>query len=357
MKQPLISVILPVYNGSLYLKEAIDSILKQTFTDFEFIIINDGSKDNSEEIIKSYKDYRIIYISQQNRGLAATLNIGIKLSKGKYIARMDQDDISLPVRFEKQIDFLEKNINYDLVGTWAKIFPDKTNKRFHKHPTDNIKLKYFLLFNNPFVHSSVMIRKSVFDKVGFYSEDKGRQPPEDYELWSRIARVSFIANIPEVLLFYREVSTGMSNDKFNPFLEKIKIISSENISFYCENQSDKNLILNFSTENNGFQPIVQQVRDEFLVNKEKVRNLIIKFIELYNYSDLKIDYNLRDFEKLLEVVTLNILKKNDISDNSILKNETKNTLDKIYITYIKKKNYKIVYLLKRFINKLTKIRI
>ena len=103
MRQPLISVILPVYNGSLYLKESIDSILNQTYTNFELIIINDGSKDNSEEVIKSYNDDRIKYLSQENRGLAATLNIGIKLTNGIYIARMDQDDISLPERFKKQI--------------------------------------------------------------------------------------------------------------------------------------------------------------------------------------------------------------------------------------------------------------
>jgi len=322
---PLISVILPVYNGALYLREAIESILNQTYTNFEFIIINDGSKDNSEEIIKSYNDNRIIYISQKNIGLAATLNIGIKISKGKYIARMDQDDISLPERFEKQIDFLEKNKDYDILGTWAKIFPDKTNKRFHKHPTDNIKLKYFLLFNNPFVHSSVMIRKSVFEKIGLYSEDKNRQPPEDYELWSRIARVSKIANIPEVLLNYREVSTGMSNDKLNPFLEKVKIISLENISYYC--------------------------------NKKIDIELIKEVVEIYNYGNKKPIFEFKKYIGLIEIVVESILKKNDNDKKSSLKEEKNNTLKRVYLNYIKRKNNNIIYILKRIIFKLIKIKI
>ncbi|HGF9542707.1 TPA: glycosyltransferase family 2 protein, partial [Acinetobacter baumannii] len=116
----LVSVVLPAYNAELYLKEAIDSVLSQTFTDFELIILNDGSIDRTEEIILSYNDSRIVYVkNEKNLGLIGTLNKGINLAKGKYIARMDADDICLPERFKKQVDFLEKNNEIDLIGTNA----------------------------------------------------------------------------------------------------------------------------------------------------------------------------------------------------------------------------------------------
>jgi glycosyltransferase involved in cell wall biosynthesis len=232
MPSPKISVIMPIYNGERYLSEAIESTLNQTFSDFEFLILDDGSTDRSSSIISGYNDPRIKVFSHANRGLAATLNRGIALAAGKYIARQDQDDLSLPERFERQITFLENNPRVGMVGTWAKIFEgsDETS-RVHDHPAKNYLLKFDLMFNNPFVHSSVMIRKTVLEQVGGYSTDKSRQPPEDYELWSRIARISDVANIPEVLHVYREVPHSMSRDGLNPFLERVVRISSENIAW------------------------------------------------------------------------------------------------------------------------------
>ena len=118
----LISVILPVYNGSEYLTESIDCILNQTYSNFEFIIIDDGSTDDSAAIIANYTDVRIRFYSQQNQGLASTLNRGISLANGNYIARQDQDDVSLPNRFAQQVAFLEANPEYGMVGTWAAIW-------------------------------------------------------------------------------------------------------------------------------------------------------------------------------------------------------------------------------------------
>lgn len=234
---------MPVYNGEKYLHEAIDSILNQTFLDFEFLIINDGSTDNSALIIKEYSDPRIIYYEQVNQGLAGTLNHGIGLSKGEYLARQDQDDISLPDRLEKQVDFLEAHPACGMVGTWAEILEiDKRAMRYHKHPHDNIILKFELLFDNPFVHSSVMIRKEVFQTIGIYSTDKSRQPPEDYEFWSRIARKYEVANIPEILQIYREVPRSMSRTGQNPFLDQVINRSIENLALITGRPiSDKNL--------------------------------------------------------------------------------------------------------------------
>lgn len=232
MSVPSVSVLFPVYNGAPYLKDAINSILNQSFDDFELIIIDDGSKDGSASIVQQFDDPRIRFFAQENIGLAATLNRTIKLSRGKYLARQDQDDLSLPKRFEKQVAFLETHQDHGMVGTWAEIWEGSNRtQRAHKHPTDSMFLKFELLFDNPFVHSSVMLRKTVFDKVGLYSTDKSRQPPEDYELWSRVARQFEVANIPEFLHIYREVPTSMSRNGINPFLDRVINISAENLAF------------------------------------------------------------------------------------------------------------------------------
>jgi hypothetical protein len=232
MKTPLISVLLPVYNGEQYLKASINSVLSQTFTDFECIIINDGSTDNSAAVAASLRDQRIRLYNQENIGLAATLNRGIDLARGKYVARQDQDDLSNPRRLALQANFMESHPDHALLGTRATIMVDDTpTDRVHDHPLDDSLVKLDLLFNNPFVHSSVMFRREAVLALGGYSMNPHRQPPEDYELWSRIARRWRVANLPERLLQYREVSGSMSRTGENPFLDKLLLICAENISF------------------------------------------------------------------------------------------------------------------------------
>lgn len=243
--KPLISVILPVYNGEKYLHESIKSILNQTFDNFELFIIDDNSQDSSIQIIKSYPDIRIrLKHNHKNLGLSATLNRGIKLSHGQYVARQDQDDIAYPTRLEKQATFLLSHPGYGMVGTWAHVWREneRTNN-YHKHPIDTMILKFFLLFQNPFVHSSIMLRREVFDHVGLYSTDSKRQPPEDYELWSRIARNYDVANIGEILQVYRETKMSMSRDEANPFDQRLLSISCENIAFASGRKSlDRDVI-------------------------------------------------------------------------------------------------------------------
>jgi glycosyltransferase involved in cell wall biosynthesis len=230
-KSPLVSVLLPVYNGADYVADGVKSILAQSYDNFELIIINDGSRDDSAKIVDQFTDARIRAYHQGNLGLAATLNRGIQLARGKYLARQDQDDLSLPQRFQKQVAFLEAHEEYGMVGTWAEIrSADKTAPKLHSHPSESLALKFDLLFDNPFVHSSMMIRKTVIDRVGGYTTDKARQPPEDYELWSRVARNFEVANIPEVLHIYRDVPSSMSKGAVNPFLENVMKISAENFS-------------------------------------------------------------------------------------------------------------------------------
>jgi len=229
---PKISVILPVYNSEKYLGEAIASILNQSFSDFELIILNDGSTDNSKNVIESFNDKRIVLVDQSNLGLAATLNRGIMMARGELIARQDNDDVSLPDRLEKQIEFLESNPHISLLGTAAEIIDEsgKSTGRYHKHSTDSTVLKFNLLFNNPFVHSSIVFRRSVLGLVGDYSTD-----PlffEDHNLWSRIARVSGVSNLNACLVKYRELTSSMSRST-QDYVKRVNRQSVNNILFYC----------------------------------------------------------------------------------------------------------------------------
>lgn len=208
---PKISVIMSVYNGEKFLEEAVLSVLNQTYKDFEFIIIDDGSTDSSLEMLGGFekKDERIRLVSRKNKGLTPSLNEGIKLAQGEYIARMDGDDISMPERFEKQLDFLEKNKEIALCGTWAINIDENGNEiGEYKTPTTHKEIKKMILFHNPFIHPSVMIRKSVFEKVGLYSEHF--KHIEDYELWTRVLAHFKTANIQEFLLKYRITGNGVT---------------------------------------------------------------------------------------------------------------------------------------------------
>lgn len=200
IKKPAVTILMPVYNGEKYLKEAIDSILCQTFTDFIFLIIDDGSTDNSFNIIKSYKDERIkLLINEKNLGLSKTLNIGIESSDSKYIARMDHDDISAPSRIEEQVKFMEAHPEIGMCGTWMMSFGAKSRTYLKKFPTKNVDIKAMLLFHNPIAHPTVMIKKNILEKHNLRYDDG----LEDYDLWERMSMFTDMANIPKVLHYYR----------------------------------------------------------------------------------------------------------------------------------------------------------
>ncbi len=198
---PAISVLMPVYNAEKYLNDAINSILSQSFTDFEFLIIDDGSTDKSPEIIKSFQDPRIVFIQKaSNTGLIDTLNFGVEQSKGKYIARMDADDISLKDRFLLQHKYLEENQDVLVLGTFYKIVG--TNQDTSGFPVSHNEVKVFTLTGCPVGHPTVLIRKEVFTVHGIWY-DQNYLHAEDYDLWVRILEVGKIENIPQVLLEYR----------------------------------------------------------------------------------------------------------------------------------------------------------
>jgi len=301
--QPLVSIVLPVYNGAPYLNESIDCILGQSHSKYELIIIDDGSTDDSAAIVTAYTDPRIRSYTQKNQGLAATLNRGISLAEGKYVARQDQDDVSLPDRLLKQVNFLETHSAYGMVGTWAEIWEEtKSTERFHKHPADNLSLKFDLLFDNAFVHSSLMIRKTVFDEVGGYCTDPNRQPPEDYELWSRVARKFRLANIPEVLHVYREMPRSMSRTGNNPFLQHLLKINVENLTWATGGRYSNQSLQDLAALVHGAYPqfsgktslpeLISIVREaaQFLCNQENAQHDAIQDKVLSRVNNLRYHY-------------------------------------------------------------------
>lgn len=200
ISKPKVSVIMSAYNEEDSIARAIESILNQTYKNFEFIIINDGSTDRTEKIIKEYqnKDKRIHLISKENTGLADSLNIGIKNSSGEYIARMDADDISDEKRLEIQVEFLDNNPEIALVGSWCYLIDLANNKKIEcRPPTSDKEIRRYMQKDNPFIHSSIMMRRSVIEETGGYELIKGM---EDYELWIRIAKNHKVANIPLFLI-------------------------------------------------------------------------------------------------------------------------------------------------------------
>jgi glycosyltransferase involved in cell wall biosynthesis len=209
---PLVSIVMSVYNGVKYIAESVKSILTQTYTNFEFIIINDGSTDGTREILESYQDERIVLIHQENMGLTKSLNKGIALAKGKYVARQDADDVSKSDRLEKQVAYMEAHPQVGLLGTRLEFIDDKGDVlRPSLLPTDNEVLQERLVRINQFCHASVLIRREALDKVGEF-RDYFRYA-QDYDLWLRIAEHYEIANLPDALVQYRELDDAISSEK------------------------------------------------------------------------------------------------------------------------------------------------
>lgn len=208
-KNPLISVIMPAYNAENFISEAIDSILNQTLSDFELVVINDGSTDKTLQIIENYakKDDRIVIISRENKGLIASRNEGIEMAKGKYIAKMDADDISFPERFEIQISFM-KNNNVDICGSRIILFSNDKIIREQSVPITDVDIKFTLMFMSALAHPTVMMDRKIFDNLKYQQY----RYAEDYKLWTDIALYGYkMRNLDMPLLKYRIHQEQVSN--------------------------------------------------------------------------------------------------------------------------------------------------
>ncbi|ODS41485.1 MAG: hypothetical protein A7315_06020 [Candidatus Altiarchaeales archaeon WOR_SM1_79] len=229
MANPKVTVLMSVYNGEKYLREAVDSILNQTFKDFEFLIINDGSTDRTAEILKSYHDLRInIITNEKNIGLTKSLNKGLKVARGEYIARMDADDISIPKRLEAEYAFLKSHPRVGVVSSDVHFIDKKSRKigtwKSCHTPED---LYYTLNFINCVAHSTIMFRKDVIREIGNYDETIIRA--QDYDLWCRLSKVTKIYKIQEVLVLFRKTKDNISHTFKNEQEKTANIIVKRNL--------------------------------------------------------------------------------------------------------------------------------
>ena len=223
----LISVVMAVFNGNLYTDAAILSILNQTYKNFEFIIIDDGSEPCIKELTMRYNDSRIRYYRNKlNMGLTHSLNKGIRLAKGKYIARMDSDDVSMPDRLEKQLAFLEKNRSVKLLGTFVrKIDENGLIIKDVKFPCNDKQIRRLIWHSNQFAHPSVMFDKDAIVKVGLYDEQYS--VAQDYDLWFRVIQRWNVANLDEYLLKYRQ-------SRFSITRRKVKLQSKAHLAILSD---------------------------------------------------------------------------------------------------------------------------
>jgi len=282
----LISVILPVYNSDLYIRDSIQSILSQTYSNFELLILDDGSTDKTLSIINEFQDERIkIFTSEMNYGIVYQLNKGIDNSKGEFIARMDADDISFPERFERQIDFLKKNRKIDVLGTYAEKFGDEIGLIDYKYNKPQ-QISFLLNFYCYMLHPTVMMRKTIFRK--FKYSDK-YPLAEDYGLWCSINNGKNLYILDEVLLKYRTHSaqTNKSDERLKiQFDSVLKVKKDIKFSGILGNFIYTNDINKISTDyfvKNSNNEIVKLSCIQFTYFKIKLKILKVKF---YFLTDL-----------------------------------------------------------------------
>jgi len=211
MNEKLISIGIPCYNAEKTIAKTIESIINQTYTDWELIIINDGSRDNSLIEIEKFCDNRIIVINRENKGLPASLNEIASLAKGKYLARMDSDDIMLPNRIEKQVEYLENNSDVNLLGGGIICIDDKENDIGERFAPKIIKTAY-QIFKGEIIFHPTIIGKTEWFKKNPYDENLIRS--EDFELWCRTADSAIIHNLQEPLIYYREYAENTTLSKY-----------------------------------------------------------------------------------------------------------------------------------------------
>ena len=244
---PKVTVLMSAYNDERYLGKAIESVLNQTFKDFEFIIIDDASTDSTKNIILSYKDPRIRFVeNKKNLGLTKSLNKGIKVARGKYIARIDADDTSLPKRLEEQVSFLDKHKEIVVVGSQIQVINMESNKTYIlKYNCDPAVIKWAHIFKNQIAHSSSLFRKKVIKEVGCYNERY--RYTQDFDLWFRVSRKYKMTSIPKVLaIIIRHNKCVTEMPETHRIQEQfVSEIIFNNVNYYINlNQEDFKIFIN-----------------------------------------------------------------------------------------------------------------
>ena len=284
---PLVSVIMSTYNRESMLKESIDSVLTQTFEDIEFIIINDASTDSTQSIIENYNDSRIrLYSNNQNCGCTFNYHNANNLAKGKYIAHIDDDDIFLPEKLQKQVDFLEQNPDIDMVGTYIETFGDGARPSwvFYSKPEE---IDFLMNLYNPLCHSSVMYRKSFLDKHAI-NYDISKKCAQDYDFYKQfVLKGAKISNLPDVLVRYRMHANRLTDVKETQEIQikNAEIVKKELLSrFFSDNElvELENFLKGFPFNQYDENAVIKAI--QVLSEKAKVDSLTVQKI----IEDIKI---------------------------------------------------------------------
>lgn len=273
-KIPRVSVLMSAHNSEKYIAQAIESILNQTFTDFDFIIVNDGSTDTTAEIIQKYADAdkRIVFVNNKKNHMIESLNQGLDLCRGEYIARMDSDDIALPERFAKQVEYMDAHLECGACGTWAKKFGPGINSEDYIKHHKVMRLMDFLVYGCCIVNPSAMIRRAILvdNNIKYEADFKFA---EDYGFWTRVAKYTQVHNIPQVLLNYRWHGGNISVVHKTAQLECTERIRKSILTELLSSEKDIQKFLDMTREVNerfwlfGILPIVR--RKQYSITKTK----------------------------------------------------------------------------------------
>ncbi len=237
MGSPAISALMSVYNGAPWVREAVESVLTQTASDLELIVVDDGSTDATPELLGAIRDARLRVERQSRAGLTRSLNRALQFSTAPLVARMDADDVALPERFARQLDFLERHPEVGLLGTGCQeISPSGEVVRTVTPPADDGAIRRALIRANPFIHSSVVMRRAALEAVGNY--DETLPVAQDYDLWIRMSRVTRLANLPDPLVLRRltpgRVSSARDTDRLKAEVRvKLRALRSRTYPAWC----------------------------------------------------------------------------------------------------------------------------
>ena len=295
---PTVSVVMPAFNAAEFIDEAISSILEQTFRDFEFIIVDDGSTDDTADILQKYAgaDGRVRVFRQANQGVIAALNCGCRMAQGQFIARMDADDVSLPQRFDRQLEFLKGHPEIGILGTWASEI-DKQGSVIGTWclPASPKVLKWTHFFRVGVIHPTVLMRREILEKVNFYRPEA--MYADDWDLWLRASAITEFGNTPEILFKYRISGKNISKRLRQECLEApIKLL----VPF----------ISNFLNESTSIEAVVG-LRGSQLASLRQIQltaalleKLYHRFVSKYSLSSEELNEISRDAAKKLGCLAL-----------------------------------------------------
>ena len=295
MNNPLISVVMSAYNAEKFVARAIQSILSQSYGNFEFIIINDGSTDKTSQIIQGFTDDRIIFINKkQNAGISLARNDGLNIATGEYIAVVDADDESLPERFNLQIDFMAKNQDIDVLGT-AMFFVVNNKKKLLSRPELHEQCLHYLVVNPCCFHPTVMIRKTALNNMEY---DLKYPNAEDYKLWIDLAKNGAkFANLQTPLLNYHWHGNNISITKRNEQVEYANMARKDYMAYFLGSDTDGYAELLFDANKPASLQELSQFYDSIAKNKKRP---MLRFFRIYIQENIcSIDYQFKHRVKVL----------------------------------------------------------